>query len=447
MYATMIACAFASCSKDEDPIVNPDGGDPEANATLEVQISNPSSKALPSGANEAALKASEDKINSLQLLVFNGTGDDAVLEVVGTTTGLAPADDTKGQQSVKTPVKPGNKIVVVLANVEDHATYFTPTTTTFSQFKAAKHAFEGEKDGGLTMNSKMYYVEVKANNINYMGYGRTIPSTSPVGQEAVVVSGATEVIKLYRNVAKVVLNKIDFAVKVGEQYPQAKLATKKVFILHAHKNTHLVGAAGANWGATDVVDNYLNGYDDVTYAAWVKYMVDGRYTQVYNYIPTNADSKYAEDLVYSHVIAKDFGQGGVSTFTFGGLNPFYVYENAESAAVSNYRTLLVVEADFSYKGVDASGQLNTEYTTITRYYPIAVGYDGVTESDFTTAGRTETEGLFRNLQYNVNLKITGPGYETPFGPKPDDPTGGDTFLDSKVEVVPFGAINQDGEIE
>ena len=47
----------------------------------------------------------------------------------------------------------------------------------------------------------------------------------------------------------------------------------------------------------------------------------------------------------------------------------------------------------------------------------------------------------RNLQYNTTITVTGPGYKTPVGPKYDE-----TFFDVKVEVVPFGEVDQDVEI-
>lgn len=460
LYATMVACAFASCSKDDTEIVGPEGPDAEATATLEVKIANPSTKALPSGATADDLKASEDKVNTLQLLVFNGTEGTAVLEAVGEGTGLEGADVTKGQQSVKVAIKPGNKQVIVLANVENWKNYITVGTTTYSQFLAVKsHDFANEKEGGLTMNSKKYNVNVVGSNINYMGYGSSVPSLSPANQNAVVVTGATDAVKLYRNVAKIVLNKITFGVKVSDQYKDATLKVSKIFILHAHKNTALVGAGGAEWGATDVKDNYLNGYDNDTYAnTWVKYMEEGKYTAIYNYI-VNGEI-YEKDEAYSIAGEQTFGKDVLSEYVYGMLNPFYVYENAEGTDAVDYRTLLVVEGVFSYKPLNADGTFGDAVGT-TRYYPIAVGYNQAIGKDkneisFAESGRKEIEGLFRNLQYNVNLSITGPGYNTPFGPKPDgegptDPTdpglGGDTFLDSKVEVVPFGVVSQSGEIE
>lgn len=82
----------------------------------------------------------------------------------------------------------------------------------------------------------------------------------------------------------------------------------------------------------------------------------------------------------------------------------------------------------------------------TRYYPIAIGVSDATFSANAVAllkdirGLESYKGVYRNLQYNVNLTIVGPGYKRPTG-------GGDpTTIESQVEVVAYGDVNQDVEI-
>lgn len=441
MYATMIACAFSSCSKDEivDPGVGPDA---EANASLEVRIANAETKALPNGT-----LAQEDAIRSLQLLVFNGTSDDAVLEAIGTVNGDG------GAMTVKTAIKPGNKKVIVLANVDVAKT--TPViaagTTTFTALKSVIQSFAQEKVGEnsqLSMNSKVYNISVAESNTTYMGY---VNNTGNVA--GAVYLEESKPIKLYRNVAKIKLNSITTEIP-ADQYPNAKLTLKKVFVLHAHSNTNIIGAEGAEWGAINQAGNYLIGETVATYKdTWVAYMtktINGKpLAPVYPFI--NTEIPYSQEESYSQVLT-----GSALTVADNKLLPFYTYENTE--AVDKYRTLLVVQADFTYKKLE-NGQL-VEYTAKDRYYPLAVGYnatgDGNT-TDFTgvpfanlRGGVASLAGVLRNVGYVVSLKITGIGYETPFGPKPDGGgtgEGGDTFLDAKVEVVGFGAVGQSGTIE
>lgn len=448
MYATMIACAFASCSKDDENV--PGGGqDPEANATLEVKIGRAETKALPT------TDATENNINNLSLLVFNGTDGTSPLEAIGTAWGEAGTG-----KAVKTPsIKPGNKKVIVLANVDLAKT--TPAITvgmTYSEFLTAQLTFANEKlvtDAGFTMNSKVYNVTVVASKINYMGYDKD--ATDGNETKEYMQGDARTVIKLYRNVAKIVLNSVKMGAVNTNQYPAATIKIKEVFVLHGHASTMIVGKDAAQWGPINVTGSYLNGATNELYKnTWVKYMqtpVDGKtLTPVYNFI--TADT-YAQEASYN---PRELGGGKTFNYVDRNIEPFYVYENTESTTVggTDYCTLLVVKADFSYKTAD--GQ-NTQ-TETDRYYPIAVGYNAtgtgnttdftaLTSDDFAGLRAAAPAGVLRNLQYVVNLSITGPGYETPFGPKPDGGDGGDgdTFLDAQVKVIGFAEVIQNSEVE
>lgn len=437
MYATMIACAFASCSKDDDAI---DNGQGNANAILDIKLERAETKALPTGTAEV-----ENKINTLSLLVFNGTSDNATLEAIGSAQGDG------GAMSVKTPVKPGNKKVIVLANINLIKTSpAIATTMTYADLKAAVVSFkDGEYEGGLTMNSKTYDVTVVASKTNYMGYG---DGTNNTDETKTYVAGAAETVKLYRNVAKVLLNSV--AVKTGinkDQYPGASIELKEVFVLHGHTKTNVIGANGAEWGAINQTGAYLNGHSNTDYQAWATYMttpVNGVAKDwVYPFIPTTATPPYALEGSYVQALS-----GGSFTYNVNtpNLNPFYVYENTEAdKTAEKYTTLLVVKADFKYKNVDGA-----EVVEEGRYYPLSVGYAGTNDFSkipFKDLRSGTLSGVLRNVQYNVSLTISGPGYETPFGPKPEGPDGpgpgGDTFLDAQVEVVEFGVVDQAGEVE
>lgn len=106
----------------------------------------------------------------------------------------------------------------------------------------------------------------------------------------------------------------------------------------------------------------------------------------------------------------------------------------------------MIKGDYSYTDVNGATKTETD-----RYYPVAVGVSGNPSLpiSFTglSHGRSVTSGVLRNLWYKVSMTVAGPGYETPFGPKPGDEDG-DTFLSVKCQVVEFGAVDQDGgEIE
>ena len=90
MYATMIACAFASCSNDDVP--TPDNGNPDAQGGTSLTVKFDKA---------ADTKASGD-ITSLSMLVFNVDGK---LEVVGTKVNAERKskvdDNTAKMQSIK----------------------------------------------------------------------------------------------------------------------------------------------------------------------------------------------------------------------------------------------------------------------------------------------------------------------------------------------------------
>ena len=449
LYATMIACAFASCSNDDDPIDNGGGqGTPVAKdeAVLVVNMAGVQTKAVVNinGTNE-------NVINSSKVVVFNGIGDDAEVEAVG------EVNQNEGTTN-KITLTPGNKMVVVLANYKDNVAL----TTKYSVLKAKIidfASFEGV-DGYLTMNSAVYTVSLAAGKINYLGY--TTPETVPATAEY-LKDAKEKPVYLYHNVAKVVLNKVEVdKSKVESQYPNPQLDVKEVFILHAHKNSNLFTEAA--WGSTNITNNYLNSIGTKeAYTTWVgKVTTDNK---VFNYL-TNTGS-YAQDgystktytnlsLGWSTGIANGaIGAGEQLDATWGTDNQtvFYTYENMDIASTEIY-TLLVVKGDFSYDGYKEG--VATRMKDENRYYSVAVGItgfdkgysipggvDGLIASLRTPNAGSNYQGVIRNLQYNVKMTVKGPGYTTPFGPKGGD----DTFLLVNAKVVEFGSVDQDVDFE
>lgn len=441
MYATMIACAFASCSKDDDPVVNPDGGDPEATATLDVKI------ATKDVATKTAMPTNDKEIKSLKLVVFTPDNSNAyTVEAVGVVDG-------KGDQekSVKTPVKPGVKKVIVLANYSGTITPGVAMSTIVGANGLSQDFTEENTTNGFSMNSKIYDITVKESKTNYLGYGTGAEND----KEIYLTQAGANPVQMYRNVAKVALKKLTFAVKSTNQYPGATLTPLRVFVLHAKTNTYLAPDATHNWAPTEKGTDVLIGSSVGEYAdPWVLYMKTPNADKsekeaVYNYIDAsvNGAPKYTNEpaYTYSATAAGKLTQSGTYTPT---ATPFYVYEN--TANEDGYQTLLVVEATFSFNDPNNNNQAIAE----TRYYPVAVGKDAdftnlsTTDFNFTETGR-EKAGVLRNLSYEITMTASGPGYKTPFGPKPDgeEGEGGDTFLDAQVKVVDFGTVTQEDDVE
>ena len=413
MYATMIACAFASCSKDEDGIDNGGGqGNADGSTTLSVKVAD-------------KLKASDDEISELNVLIFGAEG----LQVV----------DASGTEKKDIPVTAGTKTIVLVANAADQLATLS-SESTLDDLKAITCNY-GEVDGELTMSSKAYTVTIQAGQHHYLGY------TSEQAAAGVNLNEATmgdNAIPMFRNVAKVTLNSVKLDVK--PQYGEdATFQLEEVFVLHAKKTSNLVPSNLTEyWATTEVtaIPTWIIGSTADEYAEWVNTMENAPASVVpfKNYIPSDATTapEAAVANYYTQAIA-NMTLANKAVTADNSFNSYYVYENTESA---DYQTLLVVKGKLLYGGL-----LDAPST----YYPVGVGQDVKAGSSLTIPSlslgdmeftRSETAGVLRNLNYIISLTIKGPGKTTPFGPDPED----FTFLDVQVQVVPFGAVYQDVEI-
>lgn len=420
MYATMVACAFASCSNDEG--IDDNGGKtPEgATAQLEVKISTPS---LMKAVDQSAT------IASLGVLVFDVATDK--LEAKGIDVAGKAGE---GKSVVADNLTAGQKKVLVLANMEDKMTNYKVNTTTLKNVLDDTQDFSStaEVDGSLSMNSQVYTVTLKAGVINYLGYGNTNPEDDQ--NNNYLSSEKGEPVKLYRNVARIVLESVQLTAN-STKYPNAKFTVSRVFVLHGNKTTKV--ATTAPWGTTmPETMNYLNGCVNTEYAEWVKSMTGKTAIQTYltgNYeanVPAYVNTIANQSLTYNEKWQPTDQN-------------FYVYENTSTTL----HTLLVVEGKLEY------GDVTGDKAEL-RYYSVAIGKDGMTNIDEKTGvypipdnfdGNRDSglTGTVRNIQYNVKLQVAGPGYTTPFGPDAKD----ETKLDVQVEVVNFGAVNQNVTIE
>lgn len=438
----MITSVFVACSKDNE--VDPDGPKTGEDAILSVQIANVKTKAL------GDVKIDDKTISRLSVLVYNGTGDDAVLETIGTVT----ADQSETVSKVEDiAVTSGNKRVVVLANVtpEQLADGGVNTGSAYSSLESANLSFSSsEVNGTLSMNSKVYNVSLSPGKKNYLGYETVI---NPGDNDNYLQETNEKPVYLYRNVAKAVLSNI--TVNPLDRYPQASFTAKEVFILHGHSQSGLIGQNGDPWGKTNKDGNYLNGSTMQDYAAWVTYMEDYEALKQYNYIstpdkysayPTDVANKYKESLGDAKLME------GKDLDDLKDTKCFYMYENTD-IATGDFHTLLVVKGDFTYQGVNEEGE-SVDVTSKDRYYTVALGLTGIDVegyslpggviglSDLQREGQKKYKGALRNLQYKISMEIKGPGYTTPFGPKNTD----DTFMGVQVQVESLKFISQSVDV-
>lgn len=437
----MITGAFVACSDDDVEPINPT---PDGAATLFVQTSNVKTKAL------GDEKVDDKFITNLSVLVFNGTGSDAPLEIIGSAT----SDESSLSEVKDIAVSPGNKQIIVIANLTAEQLSKAGVTVgeTYSNvINNSKLLFsDSEANGTLSMNSKVYKVSLEAGKINYLGYAST--TTTDANSNYLTTDGP---VYLYRNVSKAVIKNI--TIDPLDRYPGATLDLKEVFILHGHQYSQLIGKEAAQWGTTNITDSYFNGATNEDYAAWVDYMED--YKKKYedkkrfNYILDSNTSPYEAFLNTRNKFKESYNQKTITKS--GGWDSekdpksFYIYENT-NIGKDDFHTLLVVKGDFSYQGVDEDGNENVTVTSKDRYYTVALGLTSIDTNGYsipddigglsglTRDGIDKFFGALRNLQYNVSMTIKGPGYTTPFGPDNVD----DTFMGVQVQVVPLKRVHQ-----
>ena len=406
MYATMIACAFASCSNDDVP--TPDQGGANAEGTvLSVKFDAP-----------LATKADgsiDEKIDNLYMYVFSN----GVLEVIGKS-------ESENSKIASAEVSLSDKSVLLVANAAPIVD-FQPGTPYETVLKAlsVNYDFETTEKDALSMNSKLYTgLTITPNKVNCLGFPQLESGNVYVG--GITETEAKTVVKMYRNVAKVVLTSVKTKeAPTGQNwsaYKEPQLDIENVYILQAKKSTKLVPVDASEYGATECDNVFLSGqnfgnldYDDDLY------------------ILSAADEYNGYNVPNSDELWATVTNTGVTTNL-----PFYVYENTND----DYKTLLVVAGQFSY--LNQSGVRTS--VPGTRYYPIAIGH---TEAQFSDRAKEllalrsindGMAGVYRNLQYNVTLTVVGPGYDRPTG-------GGDpTVLEAQVEVVAYGDVNQDVEM-
>lgn len=443
LFGTMFALAFTGCSSENpgqiDPPVAPVE---EPKTTFNVLV------------NEITTKADTDEsagITSLQVLVFNNTANGLVLEKIGAQS----ADDD--YQSEEMSISAGEKSVLVIANyprldfTQDRLNG-TPLAQVLNTVKDFEKDYE--KDGALTMNSRLYRnISITMGARHYLGF--------PAMGAGTVCYEVSKPVLLFRNVARVKLNSVfimgDRLIK-SEQYPGLQITLRKAYILHGKEKTMLVGQDATAWGSTVVENvNFINGYPTVWEDNKVVYMIGGENAK---YASLPAYHRFFEGYTKNYSWTFDLTTDNRTYFDGKEGNPapieFYVYENPYKPEedAEEIKTLLVLETNFSYMVTNPNGPSTSTNDFVranfTRYYTVAVGeqafhlpdgFKGIgTPRDVDQKGE-KYRGVYRNLQYNIHLTMTGEGYIDDKGDK------GEQFLQTKVEVAPWGTVNQYEVIE
>lgn len=409
IYATMVACAFSACSNDDDPNIP----DPalELDATLTVAFSSVGNN----GSTLKSLTKADDNqyntIGKIGIAVFNA-GAMSPSMADGALIGYAEQDNSAGADTTAcVSVKSGAVKVLVVAN---------PTVDMFKSYNDYNGYLTAISDASidensLLMSSKVYSVTVDK------GRNTIAANASSVFQkEGNDNSGNTilgENIKVYRNVARVEVPKITVNPRsgFGKEGKYAKFTLKSIYVSNVRSSVSVFGKADVFWcpvvnDASNLIKGDAIDGDHTTYAKYIK-LFDS--DNEIDYSGTPADKTLTD--------ARIFVNDNSSTST--------IVEPKDNA------TLLVIRGTYEYKAVEGGEIIKSEDA----YWTTVINNTDPVKND--DAGFPLHCGVLRNVKYVLNVTITGPGSSS------EDPESNAASLTSKIEVVPWGQVVLNPDID
>ncbi|WP_347172413.1 fimbrial protein [Parabacteroides distasonis] len=441
LFGTMIACAFAACSNEDDPI-------PDVNPTPETGTASLIISSEATGVTRTKTATDNSEVTSLTVALF---GSDGKCKYLATRTANAPdaTAEVDASDDVKfNDIAAATYTIMAFANMPSSFTVavgndLSTLCSTAIPLEGNIYTITGETVATATtfpMSSNgKDKITLEAGKNYFYGYSSAEVAASPLTDKVSVSEGSP--VKLYRNVAKVHL--MDITMNALSKYASgsATITVKKYFMVNAAQTTKVGDPTGNyvnnSWGSIQILATAANPYfagtwykangttlfsgDDMTSlitstnaASQTKayYMVD---VEDYTLTQTAATTPVSKQL------------GEITT----PLCSFLVFENhgtfsTETAAVKP--TILSIGAKFEIDAVGTDGS-KYKYTREEAYYPVQVGISGLTTGI--------KNGVHRNVEYKIYVTIVGDGRLVPTDP---DPETTDLFV--KTEVVAWGSITQ-----
>lgn len=391
MYATMIACAFASCSKDDVIENGPDAAQGVADLTIGASV-----KETKAPTASEIQSAAEKTIKTLQVYVYNETG--STLLGSGYT---ANYDAATGITISNIPV--GGKVLCkAVANMG-----------AVTEAELLSKVIEITTTAGLA-----------ANNLPMAGEGTSISAlVSSSAANAATVNTVT--IEMERKIARIDL--VDVCIGMGNQTVlksgTASFLFEGTFLKNAANKAKLGGAA------------FTTEEGAVSYFAGIAGITSNTEATYYN-LTAKAGQNAGSQLFTQATTATDLVDvpSLVGTGDGDGADAsFYVLTNGAATP-----TTLVLKGKFGItNGVDASGN-STTYAPVTGYYNIPVGI--VADNNTFTGGSSATNGIVANKLYRITAIVAGPGDGTPTGDKK-------AFIKILTEVKDWDVVNQSSVIK
>ena len=443
----MIACAFAACSNEDDPIVEPDQpqtGEVETTLAFAIKGADTKTKA---GTQTGA----EEKVNNLRVILYTADGNYVASSTTGATKDNVN-DNREVQMTAKLPAGVTSYKVLAVANLSTSFADNVGTSLAAMEQGAPFGTGAAIGDAGLPMSSGVSAAfTVTLGKANYYGYTTDDIVDYDATKDVIV---ASEPLPLIRNVARVDLKKVTLDLNASTKEPgytaiSAQLQLQEAFILHAR-----IKAAAADLSTTPSWWNSTAGtWGTIAaqYTASTTELLSGR--NVFESTPSTFENVVGTaDDGYKTVLSQTITQNSTVAVSqeLEGIS-FYILENDKTSAsreivvtgddaVTNhshqYATELVIKG--KYKVTSATNTSGTyKYPEEVRYWPIKIGIDGISGSG---AG---TGSVHRNYIYEITeATIAGPGYKDPTK-KEDDPIQ----LFVKTKVTDWGRATQAPVIE
>lgn len=426
---SIVVGAAVACSTEDLPDV-PAVRVPDAMLSLAIDVDGK----LSTKADDVntGLVTLDERIQSLHVFVFDTDGN-CIAGKDSTLTGddLNEVSEVAGNKKYKTanqvldiPVVSGNAQVLVIANGSVNAQGYNGTLETLCSETNAT-TLDTELPGFYTMSSRIMNVSIAVGKTNCMGYTDNEVSGKTNGVSIFQEQNVNKAVKLYRSIANVRLGnlKVSETTKnnIGEP---VKFVLDTVFVANVKSRSLLAAnSTASNWGGA--LEMTLSKSADWWYGA-----VED---QTGEYKKIEGGTKKSDLLLKvpeNNVTINADNQPQLMD------NIFQVYENT---GAEGYQTLLIVRGDYTY--IPTGG--TEEITVHDRYYTIPVNqdFDGNIIGDGNYTGVGVHKGIKRNVQYNINLTISGDGSSKAYD------KDAMACINVSIDVEKWGVVNMNETLE
>lgn len=355
MYATMIACAFASCSKDDvkTPGDGTDAGLGDANFSIAVSLTNDGTTKADDDANAISGEAT---INDIQVAIYD---EDTFLASATSSASVKNKASFRGLPA-------GTFTCVVLANMPAG----TIDNITPAVLKAKTLTIPADADGFVSTSIPMYAEE-------------SITLTAGDNEEKLV--------SVIRNVARIQVSAIKMDMSKSD-YSEgtAQFALKNISLDNVAATSFITGDVDSQGGYVYGMAGYVQGAQSLAY-----------------YLKTISNTSFTVKQENFTKQTTAVSMPGLMSDTSVPTYYFYAFPNANT----DNKTVLTISGEYSATNcvlADGTGTVNTPATV--SYYPVTIGLTGENQE----GGSATVE---KNMVYDIQLSIAGAGFDKP-GPTP-----------------------------